>query len=1046
VAASLAASVARDQSLPRDFSSWQSKIDLRLSAAPPGEEQDLLVVLRDQADLSGARDLPTRAEKAQYVFEKLKETADSSQRSLRAELDASGTEHQDFWITNMIRVRGTAEEIEALARRPDVSRVEANLARFQDLPQPHAPTGLDITSALAGGPEPNLVTIEAPLVWAAGVTGQGIVIGGGDTGYDWTHPALKGKYRGWNGATADHNYNWHDAIHNAGAGNVCGSNSPVPCDDDSHGTHTMGTAVGDDGNGNQIGVAPGAKWIGCRNMDRGVGTPARYTECFQWFLAPTNSAGANPDPSKSPDVITNSWDCPVSEGCTNPDTLKSIVQNVRAAGIAVIVSAGNGGAAGCNGVGVPQLYEDAIAVGATDTSDVVASFSSRGPGENGSIKPQVVAPGTNIRSSVPGGGYAVMGGTSMAAPHAAGLAALLLSASPSLSGNVSGLEALMEQSAVPKTTTQTCGGITAGAVPNNTAGWGRIDALAAYTRALAPNTPPSVVLTSPTNGAVFTAPATISLVASVSDDGSVVRADFFSGSTRLATDRSAPFAFDWSGVPAGTYTLSAVATDDHGATTTSATVSVTVQNPPDSLPSPWSQQDVGSVGLPGSATESGGTFTVLGSGADVWGYSDQFHFVSQTLSGDGEIRARVASVTNTSPYAKAGVMIRQDVSNNSPYAMMELLPNRSAAFQWRLTKAAVTQSVGSPSAPAPYWVRLVRSGNTITAYRSSNGTAWTTVGSQTVTLPQNVLVGLAVTAHNNATKCTAVFDNLSVASGANTPPNAAITNPANGAVFQDPPSISIEAQASDPDPGGSVTQVAFFDGANLLGARTSTPYTFVWNSPSAGAHSLTVRATDNAGAVTTSAAVGITVNLTPPALPPPWVEQDVGAVALAGSASEAGGAFTVLGSGTDIWGFSDQFHFVYQSLSGDGEITARVASVQNTNPYAKSGVMIRQDLSADSPYAFTEILPRGSSGFQWRPTKGAATQGVSSAGAAPYWVRLVRSGNTFTAYRSSNGTTWTTVGSQNLNLSQDLLVGLAVTAHNNAAKCTAVFDNVTVVP
>src|SRR5262245_28752136 len=232
VAASLVAPVARDQSLPRNDASWQSKIDFRLRTASVAEEQDLLVVLKDQADLSGAQDLQTREEKARYVFEKLKETAERSQRALRAELDATGVEHQDFWITNMVRVRGGADSIEALARRSDVQRVEANREHLQNLPRPHAPSGLDITSALLGGPEPNLVKIGAPSVWAAGVTGQGVVIGGQDTGYDWSHPALKGKYRGWNGTTADHNYNWHDAVHNAAGGNVCGSNSPVPCDDD----------------------------------------------------------------------------------------------------------------------------------------------------------------------------------------------------------------------------------------------------------------------------------------------------------------------------------------------------------------------------------------------------------------------------------------------------------------------------------------------------------------------------------------------------------------------------------------------------------------------------------------------------------------------------------------------------------------------------------------------------------------------------------------------------------------------------------------------
>ena len=140
----------------------------------------------------------------------------------------------------------------------------------------------------------------------------------------WTHNALKPQYRGWNGSTADHNYNWHDSIHSGGG--ACGPNTQAPCDDNGHGTHTTGTTSGDDGAGNQIGVAPGAKWIGCRNMDQGNGTPATYTECFQFFIAPTDLNGQNPDPTLRPHVMNNSWGCPPSEGCA-PDTLRTIVEN-----------------------------------------------------------------------------------------------------------------------------------------------------------------------------------------------------------------------------------------------------------------------------------------------------------------------------------------------------------------------------------------------------------------------------------------------------------------------------------------------------------------------------------------------------------------------------------------------------------------------------------------------------------------------------------------------------------------------------------------------
>jgi subtilisin family serine protease len=324
-------------------------------------------------------------------------------------------------------------------------------------------------------------------VWALGYTGQGVVVGGQDTGYQWNHPALINHYRGWDGTNANHNYNWHDAIHglnphNTG-NNPCGYNLTAPCDDNSHGTHTMGTMVGDDGAGNQIGMAPGAKWIGCRNMERGWGTPATYTECFQWFVAPTDLNGQNPDPSKAPDVINDSWYCPPAEGCADPLILQSVVENVRAAGIVVVFAAGNSGS-GCSSINAPgAMYDASFTVGATDSGDNIAGFSSRGPvtvdGSN-RLKPNVSAPGVNIRSSVPVNSYASgWSGTSMAGPHVVGLVALLLSAHPELRGQVDTIEHIIESSAVPRTDSQSCGDIPGTDVPNNTYGWGRVDALAA---------------------------------------------------------------------------------------------------------------------------------------------------------------------------------------------------------------------------------------------------------------------------------------------------------------------------------------------------------------------------------------------------------------------------------------------------------------------------------------------------------------------------------------------------------------------------------------
>ncbi len=447
---------------------------------------EILVVLRDQADLAAARALRGKDAKGRYVAEQLRAVAERSQAPLLAWLAARGVEHRPFWVANMVWVRADAATAAALAQRPDVSRLAANPVVRLALPEPATPPppiagNAGIATKAVAAIEWGVAKIRAPEVWAAGFTGQGIVIAGADTGYDWNHPALRNKYRGWDGTSANHNYNWHDAVH--AFGSVCGGTTTQPCDDNIHGTHTMGTMVGDDGAGNQVGVAPGARWIGCRNMDQGSGTPASYTECFQWFLAPTNLANASPDPAKAPHIISNSWLCPPSEGCTDPQVLRTVVENVRAAGIVVVFSTGNEGRGGCGSVQfVPAIYDAAFSVGATDTFDNIADFSSRGPvtadGSN-RRKPDISAPGFDIRSSIPGGAYATLSGTSMAAPHLAGTAALLLSALPGLIGQPEALETRLTHTAMPRTTSEACGAVPGANVPNNTYGWGRLDAKAA---------------------------------------------------------------------------------------------------------------------------------------------------------------------------------------------------------------------------------------------------------------------------------------------------------------------------------------------------------------------------------------------------------------------------------------------------------------------------------------------------------------------------------------------------------------------------------------
>ena len=454
---------------------WRAKVDpLVLAQIGKGGATEVLVVLGEQADLTAARALHGRRAKGEAVVAALRATAERTQAPLRAWLAARGIAHRPFWVTNMIWARTDAVRIAELASRPEVRRLEANPSVRVELPALR-----QVSAKAQAGVEWGVARVGAPAVWNAGVDGSGIVIGGQDSGYDWSHEALRDRYRGWNGTAAEHDYNWHDAIHDA-AGNPCGVDTPAPCDDGSHGTHTMGTMVGRAGD-RQIGVAPGARWIGCRNMDRGAGTPARYAECFQWFLAPTDTSGAHPDARRAPDVINNSWGCPRTEGCTEPDVLRAVVENVRAAGIVVVVSAGNSGPR-CGTVKDPAAIYDAVfSVGATNSGESIAGFSSRGPVTiDGSqrLKPDIAAPGVDVLSSVPGGGYAEFSGTSMAGPHVAGVVALLLQARPELDGNVEAIERVLRETAVPIATAEDCGA-TAGLVPNNVFGAGRIDAWAA---------------------------------------------------------------------------------------------------------------------------------------------------------------------------------------------------------------------------------------------------------------------------------------------------------------------------------------------------------------------------------------------------------------------------------------------------------------------------------------------------------------------------------------------------------------------------------------
>ena len=439
------------------------------------------IVLFDEPDQLNAAVVTARAMRGKRdaghaLYDALRLRARSAQAAVRSELDVLHVPYRSLYIVNGLAVRGDLSLARRLAAHgetvrilddPPVRGVEVDLLA----PWPSSP---------AVGPEWGVTRIEADKVWSLdGKHGEGIVVASADTGVQWNHPALIGKYRGWNGASASHDFNWFDSINDLAA----------PIDDYGHGTHTTGTIVGDDGAGNQVGVAPGAKWIACRNMDHGVGRPSTYIACNQFFLAPYPHGGdpeIDGDPSKAPDIVNNSWGCPPGEPpsgelCHSSELLASF-STLRAAGILAVVSAGNSGP-GCSSVNdPPAMYGESFVIGATDVSNFLAGFSSRGPvtiDGSGRLRPDVAAPGVAVRSSYPVSDYRTLQGTSMASPHVSGAAALLWSAKPQVRGLVDLTRCLMTRSArsiVQLSSPQTCGGTTVASRPNNMFGYGLIDA------------------------------------------------------------------------------------------------------------------------------------------------------------------------------------------------------------------------------------------------------------------------------------------------------------------------------------------------------------------------------------------------------------------------------------------------------------------------------------------------------------------------------------------------------------------------------------------
>jgi subtilisin family serine protease len=444
-----------------------------------GGTASFFVQLHEQADLGAAFGIDDLGKRRRYVYDTLTATASRGQARLRRLLDDRRVPHTAFWIVDTILATGTEDLVNDIASLPDVDRIIP-----EDL------IDQDVLEHIRNPPEPNDVSrnvadIHAPEAWEAfGTRGEGIVVANIDTGVQFDHPALLRGYRGRLGGVVDHNYNWFEASLACANG--------VPCDTRGHGTFTMGVMVGqDDGAGLTTGVAPGARWIAAKGCGAGC-SPFAVLKAAEWILAPTDLHGNDPRPELAPDIVNNSWGYP--HALRPAFHYKGKIDAWTAAGIFSVFAIGNDpGGAACDSSWSPGDYPNAYGVGALDTALDPAFFSRRGPGVQNVTKPDIAAPGF-ARSSVPpefeqdidptdqvADGYANAAGTSVAAPHVAGVVALMWSANPALRGDVARTRQLLDGSAVDVDDTS-CGGT---ADDNNVVGEGRVDALDAVAAAVA---------------------------------------------------------------------------------------------------------------------------------------------------------------------------------------------------------------------------------------------------------------------------------------------------------------------------------------------------------------------------------------------------------------------------------------------------------------------------------------------------------------------------------------------------------------------------------
>ncbi len=678
------------------------------------------------------------------------------------------------------------------------------------------------------------------------------------------------------------------------------------------------------------------------------------------------------------------------------------------------------------------------------------------------------------------------------------------------------------------------------------------------------NVLPVVAMTAPANGAVYPAPAAISLAAIVTANGhTITEVQFYNGTTMLGGDTSAPYSLNWSNVSAGNYSLTARVIYDAGSAVVSSPVNVSAVNSPSGL---WAgygfEETSGSAALDVSANGFHGTLTGnpartaagrFGRALEFTGNGERVDLGNVDISGsaltiscwirgdsfdnsDGRLVSKATGINEDEHYwmlsaissegAKprfrlkttsgatstligtvnletgvwthvaatydgaamnlyvngqpAGSMARTGTiaqSGSVPVAIGDQ-PQGGASFdglidEVRIHSVALTAAeiqavmnapavssgtppptiaLTSPAAGASYTApatinltaNVTPNGNAITKVQFFNGTTligedtsspyaytWNNAGAASYNLKARVVYGAGGTLDSATVNVTVT----------NPPPTIALASPTNGATYASPALINCAASVAAN--GHTITKVQFFNGSTLIGEDTTAPYNYSWNGVSSGTYTVIARAVYDSGSTLDTTPVNVTVK----GLPAPWQSVDIGTTGLEGGASHSNGTYTVSGAGK-LGGTADAFQFVYQPLSADGEIKARLNSIGTDGGNRVVGLMIRESLAPNAKYAFMGVGNNLKYRWQRRSSTGGNTSSTTSgACAAPNaWLRVQRVSNTLYGYKSTDGTNWSKVSSPTITMATNIYVGLVVASGDTNTLNTSVFTTITVVP